>query len=597
MSRASRARPSPLRPGAKPSAGPPRLQAERRPRRGLDRKRAGPPRWREPCGAAAPPPACCSTASEALHEHASSATRTSLDRTVEGARRAAALAPVPGGWWCGELESNATMIAQHLFWHHVLGLRTPELDRKIANELRARQRDDGTWSIWFEGPADLSTTIEAYVAMKLAGADPGPKARAYIQRHGGVAARRVFTKCFLALLGQLAVAADPADPGRARAAAAVRAVLDLRLLVLGAPDGRVARGRAGAPARAAGGDRPARDRLAAGRRRAPLRRARTRSAAARSASPSAGCATGRRRTAPGAGSSRRGCGRSSCSRRSATASRTRRCAVRSRAGRASRSTRATGCGRRRASRRSGTRRSPCSRFAKPAFPPSDPRAAARRRVAASQEVTRQGRLGDPAARARPGRLGVRVRERPLPGRRRHRRGRARAARCSGSADEAVRRGLDWIGRDAVARRRVGRVRRRQRARSGSTGSRSATSAASPTSRAPTSRPTRSRRSGPTPATSRRGPPALDWLLAEQERDGSWYGRWGVNHVYGTGAALPGARGLRHPAGASCYAPRARVARLRAEGETAGSARTSASYVDRAWRGRGTSPLARRRGRC
>ena len=50
----------------------------------------------------------------------------------------------PEGWWVGELESNATMIAQHLFWHHVLGLRTLELDRKVANELRARQREDGT---------------------------------------------------------------------------------------------------------------------------------------------------------------------------------------------------------------------------------------------------------------------------------------------------------------------------------------------------------------------------------------------------------------------------------------------------------------------
>src|SRR5207237_1285387 len=108
----------------------------------------------------------------------------------------------PDGWWVGELESNATMIAQHLFWHHVLGLRTPELDRKIANELLARQRDDGTWAIWWEGPGDLSTTIEAYAALRLAGVDPGPHARDFIRREGGVPRARVFTKCFLALLGQ-----------------------------------------------------------------------------------------------------------------------------------------------------------------------------------------------------------------------------------------------------------------------------------------------------------------------------------------------------------------------------------------------------------
>jgi len=94
------------------------------------------------------------------------------------------------------------MTAQHLFWHHVLGLRTAQLDRKIANELLARQREDGTWAIWFEGPGDLDTTIEAYVALKLTGVDPGPLARDFIRRKGGIARARIFTKCFLALLGQ-----------------------------------------------------------------------------------------------------------------------------------------------------------------------------------------------------------------------------------------------------------------------------------------------------------------------------------------------------------------------------------------------------------
>src|ERR671930_1614588 len=127
---------------------------------------------------------------------------TTLDRAIErGAERLLALQH-PDGWWKGELESNVTMTAQHLFWHHVLGLRTPELDRKIGNELLARQRDDGTWAIWFEGPADLDTTIEAYVALKLAGFDPGPLARDFIRREGGIPRARIFTKCFLALLGQ-----------------------------------------------------------------------------------------------------------------------------------------------------------------------------------------------------------------------------------------------------------------------------------------------------------------------------------------------------------------------------------------------------------
>jgi squalene-hopene/tetraprenyl-beta-curcumene cyclase len=127
---------------------------------------------------------------------------TRLDAAIDAATVRLLELQNPGGWWVGELESNATMIAQHLFWHHVLGLRTPELDRKIANELLARQREDGTWSIWFEGPADLSTSIEAYAALKLAGVDPGPKAREYIRSRGGIPRSRIFTKCFLALLGQ-----------------------------------------------------------------------------------------------------------------------------------------------------------------------------------------------------------------------------------------------------------------------------------------------------------------------------------------------------------------------------------------------------------
>jgi squalene-hopene/tetraprenyl-beta-curcumene cyclase len=108
----------------------------------------------------------------------------------------------PDGIWVGELESNVTMTAQHLFWNHFLGLRTPDLDRRIANELMARMRDDGTWSIWFEGPADLSTSVEAYVALRIAGVDPGPRALDYIRREGGIPKSRLFTKCFLALLGQ-----------------------------------------------------------------------------------------------------------------------------------------------------------------------------------------------------------------------------------------------------------------------------------------------------------------------------------------------------------------------------------------------------------
>jgi squalene-hopene/tetraprenyl-beta-curcumene cyclase len=127
---------------------------------------------------------------------------TSLDTAIEqGAERLLSLQH-SDGWWKGELESNATMIAEHLFLLHFLGLRDAETDRLLANELLARKRADGTWSIWFEGSADLSVTVEAYTALKLAGVDAGDATRDYIRRAGGVSRTRIFTRAFLALLGQ-----------------------------------------------------------------------------------------------------------------------------------------------------------------------------------------------------------------------------------------------------------------------------------------------------------------------------------------------------------------------------------------------------------
>src|SRR5919205_616355 len=127
---------------------------------------------------------------------------TALDRGVERATERLFSLQHPDGWWKGELESNATMIAEHLFLLHFLGLRDAETDRLLANELLARRRGDGTWSIWFDGPADLSVTVEAYTALKLAGVDAGEATREYIRRAGGVAKTRIFTRAFLALIGQ-----------------------------------------------------------------------------------------------------------------------------------------------------------------------------------------------------------------------------------------------------------------------------------------------------------------------------------------------------------------------------------------------------------
>ena len=76
------------------------------------------------------------------------------------------------GWWKGELETNVTIEAEDLFLRSFLGVLKPDELRLTANWIRSKQRDDGTWGNFYGAPPDLSTTVEAYVALRLAGDDP-----------------------------------------------------------------------------------------------------------------------------------------------------------------------------------------------------------------------------------------------------------------------------------------------------------------------------------------------------------------------------------------------------------------------------------------
>ncbi|MET9534332.1 squalene--hopene cyclase [Streptomyces sp. NPDC006649] len=109
------------------------------------------------------------------------------------------------GWWKGDLETNVTMDAEDLLLRQFLGIQDERTTRAAGQFIRGEQRADGTWATFFEGPGELSTTIEAYVALRLAGDDPDAPhmalASAWIRAHGGVAASRVFTRIWLALFG------------------------------------------------------------------------------------------------------------------------------------------------------------------------------------------------------------------------------------------------------------------------------------------------------------------------------------------------------------------------------------------------------------
>jgi squalene-hopene/tetraprenyl-beta-curcumene cyclase len=110
-----------------------------------------------------------------------------------------------GGWWVGELESNVTMTAQHLFLLEFLRLRDEETTQRIVNELLARQRPDGLWSIYWEGEPDLAATLESYAALRMAGFSADDErlaaARRFCEERGGIGGARVFTRIWLALFG------------------------------------------------------------------------------------------------------------------------------------------------------------------------------------------------------------------------------------------------------------------------------------------------------------------------------------------------------------------------------------------------------------
>src|ERR1700761_8067839 len=110
------------------------------------------------------------------------------------------------GWWKGELRTNVTMDAEDLLLRQFLGILDPNDLEQAARWIRSQQRDDGTWANFYGGPADLSTTIEAYAALRLAGDDPDDPhlklAREHILTSGGIEASRVFTRIWLALFGE-----------------------------------------------------------------------------------------------------------------------------------------------------------------------------------------------------------------------------------------------------------------------------------------------------------------------------------------------------------------------------------------------------------
>jgi len=163
-----------------------------------------------------PPQPCTLPGQHATGDSADSGTASQLDLAISRSKDFFLHQQLPEGYWWAELESNATITAEYLMLFHLLGIVDKERERKIINYLLGKQTAEGFWTIYHGGPGDLSTTVEAYFALKLAGTPADhpamTKARTFILAQGGILKCRVFTKIFLALFGEFSWHGVPSMP-------------------------------------------------------------------------------------------------------------------------------------------------------------------------------------------------------------------------------------------------------------------------------------------------------------------------------------------------------------------------------------------------
>jgi squalene-hopene/tetraprenyl-beta-curcumene cyclase len=139
-----------------------------------------------------------------------------VERAIQRSQERMLLLQAPAGYWLGELEADTTITAEYLLLRHLLGTPDREIERKALRYLRAQQAQDGSWNLYEAGAGDLSATIKAYFAMKMAGVPPADpalaRAREWILARGGPTQANVFTKITLALFGQYPWGGVPAMP-------------------------------------------------------------------------------------------------------------------------------------------------------------------------------------------------------------------------------------------------------------------------------------------------------------------------------------------------------------------------------------------------
>ncbi|MBI4233684.1 MAG: squalene--hopene cyclase [Chloroflexi bacterium] len=142
--------------------------------------------------------------------------KQALDEAIRRAQGYLLRIQYPEGYWWGELESNPTMEAEFLLLSYFLDAVDKDRWRKLTTYILGKQGEDGSWGQYYGAPGDVSTSVECYFALKLAGVSPDSpamsKARGFILSKGGVPRVRVFTRIWLALFAQWDWRGVPALP-------------------------------------------------------------------------------------------------------------------------------------------------------------------------------------------------------------------------------------------------------------------------------------------------------------------------------------------------------------------------------------------------
>ncbi len=154
----------------------------------------------------------------AEHEHqtADDGLAERVANAVARATRALLDQQQPSGSWQGVVEAAANLEAEYVFLNRLLGRQRPDVDRRMGERLLALQQADGGWTVAPGLPSHPSTSIEAYFALKLVGipvSEPAlVRARDFIRGQGGLARAGVFTRFWLACFGQFPWEGVPAIP-------------------------------------------------------------------------------------------------------------------------------------------------------------------------------------------------------------------------------------------------------------------------------------------------------------------------------------------------------------------------------------------------